>query len=246
MTRTVTIRAGLPTAQRAKTQAHDLLTAPTTRTRGGSCGRRRRHAAGVRAFVRSTVPAAAVASSAERKGDAVESIDGTDGDRPRNVSTPVVPAVGGLEITEAMPGVIVTDAAGQPVLVISDYLNSLLVGGASPGSVRSYALLALLRWWRFLAAVNVRWERATRVEVRDLVLWIRFAARPATPLSRLDRANASALAHSAMLGRTRRRPRTRPLQRWVRRLRRRSTRTNLPATLATGAAPPLAAWPGAT
>jgi site-specific recombinase XerC len=82
-----------------------------------------------------------------------------------------------LEVIVALPGVAVTDAAGQPVAVIGDYLNSLLAGGASPGSARSYAL-ALLRWWRFLAAVDTPWERATRVEVRDFVLWMRFAARP--------------------------------------------------------------------
>jgi site-specific recombinase XerD len=63
------------------------------------------------------------------------------------------------------------------VPAVGDYLNSLLASGASLGSVRSYAL-ALLRWWRFLAAVEVDWERATRVEVRDFVLWMRFTARP--------------------------------------------------------------------
>ena len=107
----------------------------------------------------------------------MESFDGFGGDGPREVTALVVPAVGGLEVIVALPGVAVTDAAGQPVAVIGDYLNSLLAGGASPGSARSYAL-ALLRWWRFLAAVDTPWERATRVEVRDFVLWMRFAARP--------------------------------------------------------------------
>ncbi len=32
------------------------------------------------------------------------------------------------------------DAAGEPVPAVDDYLNSLLRSGASPGSVRSYAL----------------------------------------------------------------------------------------------------------
>lgn len=107
----------------------------------------------------------------------MESLDGFGGDGLREVTALVVPAVGGLEVIVALPGVAVTDAAGRPVLVIGDYLNSLLAGGASPGSARSYAS-ALLRWWRFLAAVDVPWERATRVEVRDFVLWMRFAARP--------------------------------------------------------------------
>lgn len=32
------------------------------------------------------------------------------------------------------------DAAGEPVSAVDDYFNSLLRSGASPGSVRSYAL----------------------------------------------------------------------------------------------------------
>jgi integrase len=38
----------------------------------------------------------------------------------------------------------------------------------------------LLRWWRFLAAVDVRWAVASRAEARDFVLWMRLAG-PATP-----------------------------------------------------------------
>jgi integrase len=38
--------------------------------------------------------------------------------------------------------------------------------------------LDLLRWWRFLAAADVRWERATPVEGRDFSLWIRQASKP--------------------------------------------------------------------
>jgi len=36
----------------------------------------------------------------------------------------------------------------------------------------------LLRWWRFLAAADVRWEQATPVEGRDFSLWIRQASKP--------------------------------------------------------------------
>jgi site-specific recombinase XerD len=106
----------------------------------------------------------------------MEFIAGIDADQPRDVTGLVVPAVGGVAITETLPGVVVTDAARQPIAGISDYLNSLLASGASPGSVRSYAM-ALLRWCRFLAAVDTPWERATRVDSRDFVLWMRFAAK---------------------------------------------------------------------
>jgi integrase/recombinase XerD len=40
--------------------------------------------------------------------------------------------------------------------------------------VRSYAY-ALLRWWRWLRAVGVAWDKATPAEVRDLVLWLQQA-----------------------------------------------------------------------
>lgn len=96
---------------------------------------------------------------------------------PRDMTTLVVPAVGVVALLDELPRVGVIDAAGEPVAAISDFLNTLLASGASPGSVRSYAL-ALLRWWRFLAAIAVPWERATRVEVRDFVLWMRFTANP--------------------------------------------------------------------
>ena len=40
-------------------------------------------------------------------------------------------------------------------------------------------LFGLLRWFRFLAAVDVAWDRAQRGEVRDFVLWLRTAGNPA-------------------------------------------------------------------
>lgn len=42
---------------------------------------------------------------------------------------------------------------------------------------RSY-LPSLLRWLRFLSAVEVSWDRAERRDVRDLVLWMRGADNP--------------------------------------------------------------------
>jgi len=96
---------------------------------------------------------------------------------PRDVSTVVVPTVGSVVTLDGLPRVAVIDAAGQQLSAIGDFLSTLLASGASAGSVRAYAL-AMLRWWRFLAAVTVPWERATRVEVRDFVLWMRFSANP--------------------------------------------------------------------
>ena len=91
----------------------------------------------------------------------------------REVTRLVVPAVGRTQTCEATPGTVLLDAAGEPVEEVSEFLRSLIASGASAGSVRSYAL-ALLRWWRFLAAVEVPWDVASRVEARDFVLWMRL------------------------------------------------------------------------
>ncbi|MGH3868220.1 MAG: tyrosine-type recombinase/integrase [Pseudonocardiaceae bacterium] len=42
--------------------------------------------------------------------------------------------------------------------------------------MRSYAY-DLLRWWRWLRAVGVEWDKATPAEARDLVLWLKQAAK---------------------------------------------------------------------
>ncbi|MFD7514108.1 hypothetical protein ACFV85_04790 [Streptomyces niveus] len=36
-----------------------------------------------------------------------------------------------------------------------------------------------MRWQRFLWAIDHRWERASRTEVRDFVLWLWQARKPA-------------------------------------------------------------------
>lgn len=102
---------------------------------------------------------------------------------PRNVSTLLVPSVGRVSEVAGVPGFAVLDATGAPVLQIREYLCSVLACGASSRSVRSYAM-ALLRWWRFLAAIDVACDRVARVDVRDFVLWMRFVPRtPAGPSS---------------------------------------------------------------
>jgi len=60
---------------------------------------------------------------------------------------------------------------------INRFLRDFVAQGNSAGSVRSYAYV-LQRWWRFLAVVEVRWDRATATETRDLVLWMMRSAKP--------------------------------------------------------------------
>ena len=91
---------------------------------------------------------------------------------PRDVGALVVEPAGEVREAPTAVGWLLVDGAGDEVLAVSEFLSSLLAGGAARGSVRAYAL-ALLRWWRFLAAVGVDWHRASRVETRDFVLWMR-------------------------------------------------------------------------
>jgi hypothetical protein len=56
-------------------------------------------------------------------------------------------------------------------------LRDFKARGHRDGSVRSYAHV-LLRWWRFLQAIGVVWDRATPSECRDFVLWLQQARKP--------------------------------------------------------------------
>ena len=91
-----------------------------------------------------------------------------------------VPRVGRVVqgASAALPFVLV-DGAGDEVSAVSDYLRHMAASDFGASSVRSYAM-ALLRWLRFLAVIEVAWERAQRLEVRDFVLWMR-SARPSRP-----------------------------------------------------------------
>lgn len=91
----------------------------------------------------------------------------------RDVTALVVPALGRVARAEGSPGTVLLDATGAPVVEVSEFFATMLASGASSSSLRSYGL-ALLRWWRFLAAVEVAWDRASRVEARDFVLWMRL------------------------------------------------------------------------
>ena len=66
------------------------------------------------------------------------------------------------------------DVDGGVDVVVQGFVRHLVACDYSPATVRSY-LLSLLRWYRFLAAVGVGWDRAERRDVRDFVLWMRGA-----------------------------------------------------------------------
>ncbi|MFE9328710.1 site-specific integrase [Nocardia sp. NPDC052278] len=79
----------------------------------------------------------------------------------------------------------VTDGSGTPVESVNEFLRDLVACGSSVASCRSYGY-DLLRWWRFLAAVQVAWDRAERGDVRDFVLWLRSTRNPARDRRRPD------------------------------------------------------------
>ncbi|HTX95682.1 MAG TPA: site-specific integrase [Mycobacterium sp.] len=69
--------------------------------------------------------------------------------------------------------------------VSTAFFADLLAAGRSGATVRSYGM-ALLRWFRFLWAIDVVWDRATRPEARDFCRWLEVTNGPkgAGPRSR--------------------------------------------------------------
>ena len=69
------------------------------------------------------------------------------------------------------------DADGAVVAPVAVFFQELLAAGKTASTVRSYGM-DLLRWWRFLHAVEVPWDRATRVDARDFSCWIQLTVKP--------------------------------------------------------------------
>src|ERR1700757_3739269 len=67
--------------------------------------------------------------------------------------------------------------ADQPVGAVASFFGDLLSAGRSEATVRSYGM-DLLRWFRFLWAVEVAWDRATRPEARDFCRWLAVTNGP--------------------------------------------------------------------
>ena len=87
-----------------------------------------------------------------------------------------LPRWGRVVAAEGVVPWLVVDPAGDTVEPIQRFLRDFVASGNRIGSVRSYAY-GLLRWWRWLVAVGVEWDKATSAEVRDFVLWLGQAAK---------------------------------------------------------------------
>ncbi|MFC8532071.1 tyrosine-type recombinase/integrase [Nocardia sp. NPDC057227] len=104
----------------------------------------------------------------------------------RDVSGLVVPQIGSVLANgdRGEPARLV-DAAGATDEHVAQFVRHLVACDYSPATVRSY-LLSLLRWLRFLSAVEVGWDQAARHDVRDFVLWLRSAPNPQRRTQRVD------------------------------------------------------------
>ncbi|MFJ4585587.1 site-specific integrase [Streptomyces echinatus] len=69
------------------------------------------------------------------------------------------------------------DADGAALAPVAVFFQELLATGKAAATVRSYGM-DLLRWWRFLHAVEVPWDRATRMDARDFSCWIQLTVKP--------------------------------------------------------------------
>ena len=90
-----------------------------------------------------------------------------DGVAPRELSRLVVPQCGSLEATgDLFAPFRVVDASGVIVGAVAAFFAELSACGRPGTTQRSYGM-DLLRWFRFVWAVGVGWDEATRVEARD-------------------------------------------------------------------------------
>jgi integrase len=103
------------------------------------------------------------------------------GGMPRDLSRLVVPLSGSVAATgdpfEPYRLAGIGEVATRAVRV---FLGDLAACGRADATLRSYGM-DLLRWFRFLEAVGVRWDEATRVEAREFMCWIRAADKPSRP-----------------------------------------------------------------
>src|SRR5436309_364041 len=104
---------------------------------------------------------------------------GNEQESSRDLAALVVARVGRLVDTgDPWEPYRLIDPDGSAVGAVSAWFADLQAGGRSVATVRSYGT-DLLRWFRFLWALGVAWERATRSEARDFSRWLMVAGKPA-------------------------------------------------------------------
>jgi site-specific recombinase XerD len=104
----------------------------------------------------------------------------------------VRPALDGL-----FPPVVLVDAEAKPVGPVTLFLRELALSDMSSLTCRSYAF-DLLRWFRFIWALDVAWERASSADVAVMVGWMKTARNP----QRVMRSGAGRGAVNSRTGKT--------------------------------------------
>ena len=121
----------------------------------------------------------------------------SDEEQGRDISRLVVARAGRLVATgDACEPYRVIGPGGEVVEPVSVFVRDLLASGKSESTLRSYSV-DLLRWWRFLDAVDVKWDRASRAEARDFSCWIQLTAKQRLQTSRPRAARLSSRAAGA-------------------------------------------------
>ncbi|MFD8609589.1 tyrosine-type recombinase/integrase [Streptomyces sp. NPDC059631] len=96
----------------------------------------------------------------------------------RDLSTFVLPEIGKLyETGDPWEPYRLLDPFGAPVQPVALYFKDLLASHTPATTLRSYGN-DLLRWWRFLWVLGIEWDRATRTDARDFMLWMQLADKP--------------------------------------------------------------------
>ena len=104
-----------------------------------------------------------------------------DGDAPREFSGLVVPQHGSLEATgDLFVPYRLVDGDGAVVVPAAAFFAELAACGRPATTQRSYGM-DLLRWFRFVWALRVDWDQATRVEARDFCRWLQLTTKPVRP-----------------------------------------------------------------
>jgi len=106
-----------------------------------------------------------------------------EGEVPCDLVSLVVLQQGGLVATgERQEPFRLVDGDGLVVAAAAEFFCDLQAAGRPDSTIRSYGL-DLLRWFRFLWASGVGWDRATRAEARDFCRWMIVAGKPARAAS---------------------------------------------------------------
>src|SRR6266566_163920 len=103
-------------------------------------------------------------------------------DLHRDMASLVVPRAGFLQATGGpWDPFRLVDPSGEVVGPVAVYLNDLQAAGRAAATQRSYGM-DLLRWFRFLWAIDVAWDQVTRAEARDFARRLQLAGKPARAL----------------------------------------------------------------